>query len=586
MKHFNNRESYDPRKKHFRRFSSDSHKYRAIPELARSKLKFIPLGGLGEMGKNLAILEYEKDILIIDCGIMFPRKEMLGIDFVIPNIKYLEDNKEKIRGIIVTHGHEDHIGAIPYLAPLLGVPIYATRLTHGFIDVKLKEFNISKVQVHTIKPHDKLKFGVFEVEPFQVTHSFPDSVGFIIKTPVGNLVWLTDFKIDPTPIDHRKFDFKILEDVSKKGVLALFSDSTRADTPGATISEREIGKTFDKIIREAKGRVIVTSFASLLHRIQQVIDAAHKNGRKVAISGRTMVDNAEMAIKLGYLHIPKNTVIDIRRANRIPDRELGIICTGSQGQELSALVRMAKGEHKQIQVKRGDTIVISASPIPGNEEAIHDTINDLFRRGAHVIYGRNVDIHVSGHAHQEELKKIIEMVSPKFFVPIHGEYHHLVLHSDIAQKMGIPEKNVGVIENGQILELDKDQIYVGRKRVPAGYVLVDGLGIGDVGNIVLRDRKAMGSDGIVVAIATVDKEGNLLTSPDIISRGFIYMREAEDLVHKIRNEIKNLVHKYYRQYRGDLTTMKSLMRDDLTKFIYNETKREPMILPVIIEIKK
>ncbi len=560
--------------------------YKPISELAKPRLKFIPLGGLGEIGKNMAVLEYGDDILIIDCGMMFPRKEMLGVDFVIPNIKYLEDNKEKIRGMIVTHGHEDHIGAIPYLAPLLGMPIYATRLTKGFIDVKLKEFNISKIQVHKINIQDKLKFGVFEVEPFQTTHSFPDSIGFIIKTPVGNLVWLTDFKIDRTPIDKRFFDLPVLEKAAKEGVLALFSDSTRADTPGSTISEREIGKTFEDIINKANGRVIVTSFASLLHRIQLVINAAHKHGRKVAVSGRSMVNNVEMAIRLGYLNVPKNTIIDIRQVSRMNDRDLVILCTGSQGQELSALVRMARGEHKQIQVKRGDTVVISASPIPGNEEAVQDTINDLFRRGSHVIYGRNADIHVSGHAYVDELEHIMKLVKPKFFVPIHGEFHHLVIHSDLAKGLGIPERNISVLENGGVLEMDSNQLYQPRRRVPAGYVLVDGLGIGDVGNIVLRDRKAMATAGVVVAIVTVDKEGNLLTSPDIISRGFIYMREAEELVHKIRNEIKNLVYKYYRQYRGDLSTMKNLMRDDLTKFIYNETKREPMILPVIIEIKR
>ncbi|MFH1749512.1 MAG: ribonuclease J [bacterium] len=568
------------------KFQKKPSNYKSIPEIAKSKLKFIPLGGLGEFGKNMAVLEYEDDIIIIDCGMMFPRKEMLGVDFAIPNIKYLEDNKDKIRGMLVTHGHEDHIGAIPYLAPLLGMPIYATRLTKGFIDVKLKEFNISKIEVHKINVHDKLKFGVFEVEPFQTTHSFPDSIGFVIKTPVGNLVWLTDFKIDKTPIDNRLFDIPTLEKASKEGVLALFSDSSRADTPGSTISEKEIGKTFDEIIKKANGRVIVTSFASLLHRIQQVIDVAHKHGRKVAVSGRSMVDNVEMAIRLGYLNVPKNTIVDIRKANKINDRELVVLCTGSQGQELSALVRMARGEHKQIQIKRGDTIIISASPIPGNEEAIQDTVNDLFRRGAHVMYGRDVDVHVSGHAYKDELKQVIELVKPKFFVPIHGEYHHLVLHSDLAKATGIPEKNISVIENGRVLEMDNDQIYPVRRRVPAGYVLVDGLGIGDVGNIVLRDRRAMASAGIVVAIVTVDKEGNLLTSPDIISRGFIYMREAEDLVHKIRNEIKNLVHRYYRQYRGDISTMKNLMRDDLTKFIYNETKREPMVLPVVIELKR
>ncbi|MFC1656432.1 ribonuclease J [Patescibacteria group bacterium] len=567
-------------------FNKTNNNYKPISEIDKSKLKFIPLGGLGEIGKNMAVLEYEDDILIIDCGMMFPRKEMLGVDFVIPNIKYLEDNKHKIRGMVVTHGHEDHIGAIPYLAPLLGMPIYATRLTKGFIDVKLKEFNISKIEVHKINIQDKLKFGVFEVEPFQTTHSFPDSIGLIIKTPVGNLVWLTDFKIDRTPIDSRFFDLPILEKASKDGVLALFSDSTRADTPGSTISEKEIGITFEKIIKESNGRVIVTSFASLLHRIQLVINAAQKNRRKVAISGRSMVNNIEMAIRLGYLNVPKNTIIDIRRANKMNDRELVILCTGSQGQELSALVRMARGEHKQIQVKRGDTVVISASPIPGNEEAVQDTINDLFRRGAHVIFGRNVDIHVSGHAYKDELQHIMKLIKPKYFVPIHGEYHHLVIHSNLAKDVGIAEKNIGIVENGRVLEMDSNQLYPLKRRVPAGYVLVDGLGIGDVGNIVLRDRKAMASAGIVVAIVTVDKEGNLLTSPDIISRGFIYMREAEELVHKMRNEIKNQVHKYYRQYRGDLSTMKNLMRDDLTKFIYNETKREPMVLPVIIELKR
>jgi len=554
----------------------------------QQKLRIIPLGGLGEIGKNISILEYGSDIIIIDCGVMFPQEEMLGVDFVIPDIRYLEDKLDKIRGIIITHGHEDHIGALSYLLPKLKAPVWATKLTAGLIEVKMREFNIGKTQINIIRSGDQIKLGVFKIEFFRVNHSIPDCVGLAIDTPLGLVVHTADFKFDHTPIGEPPCDLSKLVEFKKRGVLLLLSDSTNAEIPGYTVSEKEVGKSIEQLIIQSHGRVIIALFASLINRIQQVFDAAEKNRKKVAVIGRSLVDNIDIAIKLGYLHISRDLIVDSRRIHQYPEDQQILLVTGSQGEERSALTLMAGGEHRQIKIKPGDKVIISASMIPGNERSIYNNIDNLLRKGAQVIYGKQSDvlnIHVSGHASQEELKMMLELIKPKYFMPIHGEFRHLIAHAKIACGVGIGSKDIFVVENGQILEIGSDFAQILKARVPAGYVLVDGLGVGDVGNIVLRDRQAMAEEGILVAIMTVDaKTGKLLSSPDIISRGFIYMREREDLVQQIRSEVKKLLSKYNEQHRANWALIKTLIREDLGQFIYNETERRPMILPVIIEL--
>jgi len=556
-----------------------------IPTFRKDALKVIPLGGCGEIGKNMTVLEYNDDIIVVDCGFMFPPDEMLGIDFVIPDITYLVANQAKIRGMIITHGHEDHVGAIPYVLPKISPPIYTAKLTAGLIDVKLQEFTVRKPQINIVKAGDKIRLGAFGIEFFHLNHSIPDCLGLAITTPEGLVVYATDFKFDPTPVDGRKTDFEKLKEFGRRGVLLTMTDSTNTEVPGHTPSEQVIGKAIDNIFTQAKGRIIVTSFASVINRIQQVIDASVKHNRLVAISGRSMIRNVEIATKLGYLRFPKNVVIPIQKAAKVPDSKLTILCTGSQGEELSALVRMASGDHKQIKIKKGDTVVISASPIPGNENSVFGTINNLYREGAEVIYGKEVDVHVSGHASKEDLKMMLQMLKPRFFMPIHGEYRHLHLHGHLAQTMGIKPENILVLENGDVAEVTRNSIRKADKKVPSGIVMVDGLGVGDVGNIVLRDRQAMATEGIFVVIVTVDKQtGKLLSSPDIISRGFVYMRESEELIRKTREEVKRAVADRAQKYPANWSFFKSKIRDDLTEFLYNHTKRRPMVLPVVIEV--
>jgi ribonuclease J len=556
-----------------------------IPPVAEGKLRILPLGGLGEIGKNMMVYECDDSIIIIDCGIMFPEAEMLGIDFVIPDIRYLEERKSKIKGIIFTHGHEDHVGGVPYLWPKLGCPMYATRLTAGLIEVKLEEFGIRGVQVKVVRPGEALVLGKFKIEFFRVNHSIPDGVGLAIHTPFGLVVHATDYKFDHTPVTGERTDFAALADYSRQGVKILLSESTNVEVPGYTISEQAVGETFDQIFKNAKGRIIVTSFASQINRVQQVINAAHHYRRKVAISGRSMEDNVNIAVKLGFLKMPENILQDIRRISHIPDNEVAILCTGSQGEEYSALVRMASGEHRHIKIKKGDTVVISASPIPGNEASIANTIDNLFREGALVIYGKAVDVHVSGHAAQEELKTMIDLIRPEYFIPIHGDYRFLVQHGEIAKAMGVAAEKVLVIENGQIAEFGTEGGQIIPWKAPSGYVLVDGLGIGDVGNIVLRDRQAMAKDGIFVVILTVDhNNGKILTSPDIISRGFVYMRAAEDLIYKARQEVRKMFSHHNEKFPMNWAYIKSAMRDEIGEFLFQQTQRRPMVIPVVIEV--
>ncbi|OIN90164.1 ribonuclease J [Candidatus Berkelbacteria bacterium CG1_02_42_45] len=558
--------------------------------MKKPALRFIPLGGLEEVGKNMSAIEYGNDILVIDMGLMFPNEDMPGIDYVIPDINYLVENKDKIRGVIITHGHLDHTGAIPYLYDKLGSPqIYSAPLTVGLIKKRLEEFGLeNRVKLATITPgEDVLQLGVFKVETFRLNHNIPDSMGLAITTPEGILVYATDWKFDHTPADGRPTDFSKLAVLGGQGVLALFSDSTNAQKPGHTISEKEVEDVLFKLVENARGRVIIATFSTLISRIQQILNVARKMNRKVAFSGRSMIANVEIASSLKALIISADIMIDVGDINKFPDNRVLIVCTGSQGEERSALTRIAAGEHRQIKVKKGDTVILSSSPIPGNERSVNDVMDNLFREGARVIYQKLMDVHTSGHAYQEDLKLMIGLIKPKFFIPIHGERHKLMVHAQIAEDVGIPEENILVSDNGQIIEFVDGRGSVTNKRVPASYVMVDGLGVGDVGNIVLRDRKAMAADGIFVVIVTVNHEtGQIVTSPDIISRGFIYMRENENLVHKARAEVKRLFAKHAadRKARGDWALIKTKLREDLGKFLYRETERRPMVIPVIIEV--
>lgn len=548
------------------------------------KLKIIPLGGNGEIGKNMTVYEYDGQIILIDCGIMFPKEEMLGVDFVIPDIRYLEGKQDKILAMIFTHGHEDHIGAIPYLWPKIKAPIYATKLTAGFIESKMNEFGL-KPPIRVVKAGDKLKLGVFNLEFIPFSHTFLDDVGLAIHTPVGLIMHISDFKIDPNKYESQKVLEKLSE-FARRGIKLLLLESTNVEVKSDRVAESVVHETISSIVQRAKGRLIVTSFASSLDRIQGVLNAAYRTHRLVAISGRSMERTINIAMNLGYLKVPKNILVDIRKTTNIADSRLVILCTGSQGEEYSALVRMASGEHKQIKIKKGDTVVISAGAIPGNERTIADTVNNLFRLGADVYYGSERErIHSSGHAKREELKLVIATLKPQYFVPIHGEYRHLVLHTRLAQELGLPTERTFVIEDGQVVEVRREGAQVAHEKVNAAYVLVDGLGVGDVGNIVLRDRQAMAKDGIFVVILTVDhKTGQIITSPDIISRGFVYMRAAEDLIHKARAEVKKMFARHSQQYPANWEYIKKVLRDEMGEFLYQQTQRRPMVIPVIIEV--
>lgn len=553
--------------------------------IPQKKLKVIPLGGLSEIGINMTAFEYGEDIFVVDAGGLFPSEDMLGIDLVIPDVSYLVENRSRVRGIVFTHGHEDHISAIPYIYPrLAGIPLYGLPLTAGLIEAKFKEHNI-QAKVNVVHARDTLKFGVFKVDLFTLTHSIPDTVGLAIHTPEGLIAYTTDWKFDHTPVWGAITDFPKLLSMSKEGVMLHMSDSTNAEKPGYTISERVVGMEIERIFRnKTQGRIIMSSFASLINRIQMAINSSAKFGRKVAVSGRSMENNVQRALELGYVHAPKDILVDIRKINSIPDHKLTILCTGSQGEEYSALVRMAAGEHRQIKLHQGDTVLLSAPQIPGNEHAIHATIDNLFRQGADVIYSKELDIHTSGHAKQEELKMMIALLKPKHFLPLHGEYRFLKAHAKLAEQVGVDPKNIFVGENGAILEVENGKARWGGK-VPASYVLVDGLGVGDVGNIVLRDRQAMAEEGIFIVILTVDKRrGVLISSPDIISRGFVYMRAAEDLIHKARQEIKNLFSRHSSKTPMDWEYLKRELRNDLGQFLYDYTQRRPMVIPVVIEV--
>lgn len=549
------------------------------------KLKIIPLGGLNEIGKNMTVFEYGNDIFVLDCGMAFPDESMPGIDSVIPDITYLVKNKQKIRGIVITHGHEDHIGAIPYFLKELNVPIYGTRLTLGLVEVKLKEFGLlSKAKLHRVQPGDSVKLGAFRVEFIHTNHSIAGAVALGIHTPVGTIVHTGDFKVDTTPIEGEMIDLARFGELGNKGVLALMSDSTNVERGGFTMSERTVGHTFDELFRNCNSRIIVATFASNVHRVQQIIDAARRYNRKVAISGRSMENVAEVAANLGYLNIPDKTLISIDDIKKYRPNQLVIITTGSQGETMSALSRMAFSDHKKVEITKGDMVIVSASPIPGNEKAIYNVINELFKKGANVVYKSLENVHVSGHACQEELKLILSLTKPKYFIPVHGEFRHLNQHAQIAETMGIPHKNIIVGDIGKVIELGPNTCRL-NGTVPSGVVLIDGLGVGDVGNIVLRDRKHLAEDGIIVVVVTLSKiDGSVLSGPDVLSRGFVYVRESVDLMDEAKEIAKNALYKCADQGLTDWASIKGCLKNSMSDFVYKETKRKPMIMPIIMEV--
>ena len=552
----------------------------------KPKLKVISLGGLQEIGKNITVFEYDNDIIIVDCGLAFPEDDMLGIDLVIPDISYLIKNMDKIRGIVLTHGHEDHIGALPYVLKQLNVPVFGTLLTLGLLENKLKEHGLNKlVTLHTVVPGEKVKLGRFQVEFIHTNHSIADAVALAITTPVGVVVHTGDFKIDYTPIDGDVMDLHRFAELGKEGVLLLLSDSTNAERKGFTMSESSVGGVFDDIFSDTPdNRIMVATFSSNIHRIQQIVNSAYKFGRKVAIIGRSMVNAVRTSIELEYLNMPDNTLIDISEIKNYTDDKLVIITTGSQGETMSALSRIASNEHKQVSIRPGDKIIISASSIPGNEKNISNVINELTRKGADEVYEGIADINVSGHARQEELKLILSLIKPKYFMPVHGEYVHLLSHRDIAVSLGIPKENIFVMNIGDVLELSKKDAKV-NGTVPAGQVLVDGLGVGDVGNIVLRDRKNLSENGLMVVVVTIDSaSGTILAGPDIISRGFVYVRESEDLMEEARAVINDALIKCEMKHISGWSNIKNIIRDTLKNFLWQKTKRSPMILPIIMEV--
>lgn len=551
----------------------------------KAKVKIIPLGGVNEIGKNLTAIEYKNDIVVIDCGLKFPDEDMFGIDLVIPDITYLIKNKEKVSGIFLTHGHEDHIGALPYVLKQLNVPVYGTKLTLGIVETKLKEHGLlSSTELVRVKPRDVIRLNSVSVEFIKTNHSIADSVAIAVHTPLGVVLHTGDFKVDYTPIDGEPMDFARFAELGKKGVLAMMADSTNVEKAGYTNSEKIVGESLTRIFGKTKGRIIIATFASNIHRIQQIIDAASVYGRKVAVSGRSMENIMNVAIELGYIEVDKDTLVSIDQINKYNNDQVVIITTGSQGEPMSALSRMAASEHRKVNIVEGDTIIISATPIPGNEKLVSKVINQLFKKGAEVIYGSQENIHVSGHACQEELKLMQTLVRPKHFIPVHGEYRHLQQHGELAIKLGLDSKNVVIPDVGDIIEVTRSGIKKNGS-VISGQVFVDGLGVGDVGNIVLRDRKHLSQDGILTVVVTLSKENKtIVAGPDIISRGFVYVRESESLMDEARDIVRNILFDCEEKNISDWATLKSSVRDELRSYLYEKTKRKPMILPIIMEI--
>ena len=552
----------------------------------KPKLKIIPLGGLHEVGKNITVFEYDDEIIVVDCGLSFPEDDMLGVDLVIPDITYLKRNEEKIKGLIITHGHEDHIGSVPYLLKQIDIPVYAPKLAMGLIRNKLEEHRILRSStLIEVTQGQKIKFGkYFEVEFIRSTHSIPDSVMLAIKTPVGTILHTGDFKVDYTPIDGKIMDLGRIAELGNEGILALMSDSTNAERKGFTMSESSIGPVFDELFDGCTKRIVVATFASNVHRVQQIVSSAVKYHRKIAICGRSMINMITTAKELGYIDCPDDIFIDIDTMSTYNDEQLVIITTGSQGETMSALTRMAAGDHRKVKITPNDLVIISANPIPGNEKSVSKVIDDLMQIGAEVVYSALADVHVSGHACQEEQKLIFALSKPKFFIPVHGEYRQLRAHSETAQMMGIPAKNIVMMENGRVVELDENEMKLGGM-VPNGRVLVDGLGVGDVGNIVLRDRQHLSQDGLIVIVLTMDSStGEVVAGPDVISRGFVYVRESENLMDDVKNVVRHEIRKCEEKGIRDWATIKSTVSENLRDYIFTKTKRNPMIIPIIMEV--
>ena len=551
--------------------------------MSDERLRVIPLGGLGEIGKNMMAFELADDIVVVDCGLMFPQEEMLGVDLVIPDISYLKEHRDKVRAIVITHGHEDHIGALPYILPDLNVPVYCTRLTRGLINVKLREHRLQdRTELILISPGEEVELGQFTIELFRVAHSIPDATGVILRTPLGTVVHTGDFKLDHTPVMGQHTDLNRIAELGSEGVLLLCSDSTYAEVPGYTPSEQSVGESLEHIMAEAEGRVIVASFASLISRIQQVIDASALYGRRVFVVGRSMVDNVAMAIELGYLNNRNGTIGRIEEMRNLPHDQITVMTTGSQGEPTSALARMANRDHRQVQIVAGDTVVLSASPIPGNELLVNRVVDNLFKMGARVLYNRIANVHVRGHASQEELKLILSLARPRYFVPVHGEYRMLTLHAQLAQSMGMDPNHTFVLEDGDVLEIEEEAAAIG-DRVAADNVFVDGMLVGDVDHVILRDRKHLSSDGMVVAIIAVDKQtGRLANRPDIISRGFVDVEESEGLLQRAREVVSDSLDGAAHIDEWSVTSQ--TVKDALAKFLYAETHRRPMVLPMVIEV--
>lgn len=553
--------------------------------MRKESLRIIPLGGLGEIGKNITAIEYEDEIIVIDCGISFPDEDMYGIDLVIPDIKYLLDNKDKVKGLFLTHGHEDHIGAIPYILKQINMPVYGTKLTIGLVESKLKEHDmLSKTNLIPISPGESIKLNKLIIEFIRVTHSIAESCALAIHTPIGTVLHTGDFKIDYTPIDGKVMDLNRIAQLGQEGILLLMADSTNVERAGHSLSEKIIGETLNRIISNENGRVIVATFASNIHRMQQIADASMMYNRKIVFSGRSMENISNVAMDLGYLHIPKESIVGIEDLNRYPSDKITIITTGSQGEPMAGLSRIAYGSHRHISIEQDDLFIISASPIPGNDKLVSRVINQLYRKGVEVIYEDLEDIHVSGHAYKEELKLIHTLVKPKYFMPVHGEYRHLKHHSDLALKLGMDKSNVFTLETGQVLEISQDKA-IATEKVHTGVVFVDGIGIGDVGNIVLRDRRDLARDGMVTIVVAINKETySIVSGPDIITRGFIYARESEGLIKKIKDVAKEEIEICLENNIIEWQVLKSGVRKSVEQLLYHKTKRRPSVFPIIMEV--
>ena len=550
-----------------------------------SKLRIVSLGGVDEIGKNMTVFEYEDDIVVVDCGSIFPKEDMLGIDLVIPDVSYLVAKKKNVRGYLLTHGHEDHIGATPYILRQVPAPLYGTKLTLALVDLKLKEYRVSGIPMQVVSPRDEVRLGRYFTAKFiHVSHSIAGACAIALTCPAGTVVVSGDFKVDYTPIDGHVTDLASFAELGERGVMALLCESTNVERPGHTISEKKIGQTFDTQFQEAKGRVIVAMFASNIHRMQMVVDCAIRYGRRVCFVGRSMINVSRVAMQIGELHIPDECMVDVDNLDQYPDNEILVMTTGSQGEPMAGLTRMAYSEHRKLQIRQSDMVIISASPIPGNEKFISRVINQLYRCGATVVYEAMAEVHTSGHARQEELKLMHALVRPQYFIPVHGEYRMLWQHAELAESMGMNHKNIVIPEIGQVIEMTANSLSLG-EQVPTGGVLVDGLGIGDVGNVVLRDRKHLSQDGLIIVVMAIDRDqGVLVSGPDIISRGFIYVRENEDIIENTREVVRSILLSAGKLDGEEWPALKNRIKDELHRFIYEKIKRNPMILPIIVEI--